>query len=321
MGYFKGESVFFHLGIEPPIINRNLTELEFGMSQFTLRDGRTLDVLDNHQDSRDAIIFHHGTPGNSTTWGAWLAELDKGGVRAFAASRPGYAASDRHRGRRVLDVVDDLSQYLDAHEIRRFVSLGWSGGGPHALAMSLDPRCVGVITLAGVGQYGQSDLDFLAGMGPENIEEFGFSLKGEEKLRNWMNQNAIAMKEVTGEDLRQAFGGLIGEADREVLAGVYAENMASDMRRALAHGFDGWIDDDLAFVNDWGFEVGAINAPVQIWQGDDDLMVPHSHSSWLAKKIPNAELHIISGEGHISLTVNYREKIFAHAFKFLNERL
>lgn len=279
------------------------------MSQFLLRDGRTLDLLDNHHMSDSAVVFHHGTPGNSTSWREWIEELSGGQMRAIAASRPGYGQSDRHQGRKVVDVVDDLSQVLDQFEVTKFVSVGWSGGGPHALAMSLDKRCAGVITLAGVGQYGQPDLDFLAGMGPENIEEFGVCLKGEHPLRDWMNANAVGMQHVTGAGLREAFGGLIGKADKEVLDGDFAEEMAAGMRRALSHGFDGWIDDDLAFVQEWGFDLSAINIPVLLWQGDDDLMVPHSHSRWLASKIPTAQLNFIPENGHISLIVKHRGEI------------
>ncbi len=279
------------------------------MSQFLLRDGRTLDLLDNHHKSDSAVLFHHGTPGNSTSWRDWIEELSGSQIRAIAASRPGYGQSDRCQGRKVVDVVDDLSQVLDQYEIKKFVSVGWSGGGPHALAMSLDKRCAGVITLAGVGQYGQPDLDFLDGMGPENVEEFGVSLKGEGPLRDWMNANAVGMQHVSGEGLREAFGGLIGKADKEVLDGDFAEEMAAGMRRALSHGFDGWIDDDLAFVQEWGFDLGAINIPVLLWQGDDDFMVPHSHSRWLASKIPTAQLNFIPENGHISLIVKHRDKI------------
>lgn len=279
------------------------------MSQFLLRDGRTLDLLDNHHKSDSAVLFHHGTPGNSTSWREWIEELSGGQMRAIAASRPGYGQSDRHQGRKIVDVVDDLSQVLDQFEVTKFVSVGWSGGGPHALAMSLDKRCAGVITLAGVGQYGQPDLDFLNGMGPENIEEFGIALKGEGPLRDWMNANAVGMQHVTGAGLREAFGGLIGKADKEVLDGDFAEEMAAGMRRALSRGFDGWIDDDLAFVQEWGFDLGAINIPVLLWQGDDDFMVPHSHSRWLASKIPTAQLNFIPDNGHISLIVKHRDEI------------
>lgn len=288
------------------------------MSQFLLRDGRTLDLLDNHHKSESAVLFHHGTPGNSTTWSQWVGEFSGDSVRAIAASRPGYGQSDRSAGRKVVDVVNDLSQLLDQFEIEKFVSVGWSGGGPHALAMSLDKRCAGVITLAGVGKYDQSDLDFLDGMGPENIEEFGVALQGEESLRSWMNANALGMQQVTGPGLREAFGGLVGRADKEVLAGDFAEEMAAGMRRALSRGFDGWIDDDLAFIQEWGFDLSGITVPVQVWQGDDDFMVPHSHSRWLASNIPNAELKFVPENGHISLVVNYREEILKKIGRFLH---
>lgn len=279
------------------------------MSQILLRDGRTLDLLDNHHTSDTAVVFHHGTPGNSTSWRQWIDQLSGSDLTAFAASRPGYGQSERLRGRRVVDVVDDLAQVLDQREIAKFVSVGWSGGGPHALAMSLDPRCVGVISLAGVGQYGTPDLDFLAGMGPENIEEFTIADEGEAPLREWMNLNAVGMQQATGSGLRAAFGGLIGKADTEVLAGDFAEDMAAGFRRALSHGFDGWIDDDLAFVQEWGFDLSAINIPVFLWQGNDDFMVPHTHSRWLASKIPTAQLNFIPENGHISLIVKHRDEI------------
>ena len=279
------------------------------MSQFLLKDGRTLDLLDNHHDSKYAILFHHGTPGDSTIWQDWHEELTSQALRTISVGRPGYSLSDRNRGRRVVDACADHQEILDKFGIEHFVSIGWSGGGPHALATSLDPRCRGIISLAGVGQYGQSDLNFLEGMGPENHDEFGAALKGEDALREWMNVNALAMKNVTGNELRDSLGGLIGDADKEVLAGEFADDMAARMRRGLGHGFDGWIDDDLAFVQDWGFDLGHITVPVQIWQGDDDFMVPQSHSRWLGSKIPTAQVKFMSGEGHISLGVKHRHQI------------
>lgn len=287
------------------------------MSQFQLRDGRTLDLLDNHHDSKNAILFHHGTPGDATMWRDWHDDLASTSLRTISVSRPGYSLSNRNKGRRVVDAHTDHREILDQFEIENFVSLGWSGGGPHALATSLDPRCRGVISLAGVGQFGQSDLDFLEGMGPENRDEFGVAQEGEVALREWMNVNAAAMQQVDGDGLRDAFGGLIGDADKEVLAGVFADDMAAAMRRGLSHGFDGWIDDDLAFVEPWGFDLHHFSVPVQLWQGGDDFMVPHSHSRWLASKIPDAEVKFIKAEGHISLGVKHRYDIVTQLKGFL----
>ncbi len=287
------------------------------MPQFKLKDGRELEILDNGINSDSAIVFHHGTPGHASMWTDWLESAASAGIRAIAYSRAGYGTSDRHPGRSVISINSDIAQILDGKNIDKFVSIGWSGGGPHCLANTLEPRNVGAISLAGVGAYGVDDLDFLEGMGPENHDEFGAALKGEAVIDKWMQDNAGSMKSVTGAEIREAFGGLIGDADKAVLEGEAADHMAASMRSALAVSFDGWIDDDLVFIKPWGFDLRSITKPVFIWQGDDDFMVPHAHSYWLEKHIPTATLSFKSGEGHISLGIKYRTEILAQAQSLL----
>jgi len=164
--------------------------------------------------------------------------------------------------------------------------------------------------------YGTSDRNFgrsVLSMGPENHDEFGAALLGEAVLDAWMNANAGSMKNVTGAEIKEAFGGLIGDADKAVIEGDFADQMAATMRSGLAVSFDGWIDDDLAFVRPWGFNLREISKPVFIWQGDDDFMVPHAHSKWLAEHIPGSQLKFVPGHGHISLVEKYRSEILNQA--------
>ena len=287
------------------------------MPQFKLKDGRELEILDNGINSDTAIIFHHGTPDHASTWGDWLEDAATLGIRAISYSRAGYGTSDRNPGRSVISVNNDIAQILDAKNITKFVSIGQSGGGPHSLANAFEPRNVGAISLAGVGAFGAEDLNFLEGMGPENHDEFGAAVKGEASIEEWMNRNAGAFKDVTGADIIEAFGGLLGDADKAALAAGGAEKMAASTRSGLAVSFDGWIDDDLVFVKPWGFDLAAITKPVFLWQGDDDFMVPHAHSYWLEKHIPTAKLTFKAGEGHISLGIKYRSEILAQAQELL----
>lgn len=282
---------------------------------FKLSDGRALDYISNDVDSQVGILFHHGTPGECTGWQKWFGELTQ--IKAVAASRPGYGLSDRRKSRTVASDSEDQNELLDFLGIKKFVSIGWSGGGPHAINMTRNSNCVGAITLAGVGEWGNPDLDFLAGMGPENHEEFGAAVSGEQDIERWMQNNFETFKNVKGSDLIESFGGLIGDADKRALTPDVAEADASSYRRALSMGYYGWMDDDLAFVQPFGFKSSEVNKPVLVWQGDDDFMVPKAHSEWLAKHIPTAKLNCVPGHGHISLGESYRSEILIQAKRLL----
>ena len=285
------------------------------MSILKLRDGRALDYITNESGNASAILFHHGTPGECTGWQTWFDEIN--GVKAIAASRPGYGLSDRNKGRTVARDLDDLSELLEFLKVESFVSVGWSGGGPHAINMTRHSLCKGAITLAGVGEWGNSDLNFLDGMGPENHDEFGAALAGEVQIEDWMKRNSPGMKNISGPDLVAAFGGLIGDSDKKALTADVADVYAASFRRALSVSYYGWLDDDLAFVQKFGFDLAKVNKPILVWQGNDDFMVPKSHSEWLAKHIPTAKLNFVPGHGHISLGEDYRSEIIAQALNLL----
>ena len=112
-------------------------------------------------------------------------------------------------------------------------------------------------------------------------------------------------------------GVMVGDADKRALTEEVAEANAATLRRALDKSFTGWIDDDLAFVQDFGFDISKINKPVVLWQGDDDFMVPKAHSEWLAKHIPGSQLRFVPGHGHISLGEEFRPKIIEDALSYL----
>ena len=280
---------------------------------LTRADGRVVEVFLGGDPAGYPLVMHHGTPADPTTFADWHEPCQARGIRLICASRPGYAASTHIVGRSVAQVAADTSAILDWLGHTRFMTAGWSGGGPHALACAalLADRYAAAATLAGVGPFGADDLDFLAGMGPENVAEFGATRKGEETLRLWMQENAEPFRTVTGEELAEAFGGLVPDVDKDVLVGGYANLFAAVIRRSLEHGFDGWIDDDLAFTQPWGFSVGDIHVPVTVWQGELDLAVPLAHGRWLLGTIPGALGRIVAGHGHFSLVTRYRDEVLA----------
>jgi pimeloyl-ACP methyl ester carboxylesterase len=231
-------------------------------------------------------------------------EAAEHGVRLVTYSRAGYSDSTRNPGRRVVDVVGDVEQVMDQLGADRFLVAGKSGGGPHALATGavLGDRVAGVCCIAGVGPYGTSTLDFLDGMGSENIVEFDNALAGEATLRPYLDGERASLMDADVPGMIQVMRTVLPQVDVDVLTDEYGEDTLWAFQEGLRLGVDGWVDDDLAFTQDWGFELSSIAVPTFIWQGSADLMVPFAHGEWLAAAVPGAVAHLEQGAGHLSIS-------------------
>lgn len=253
-----------------------------------------------------ALVSHQGTPGPPIRNPKQDDMIRDHGLRSIIYARPGYSGSTRQAGRRVADAAHDTAAVLDALGVEAFVTIGYSGGGPHALACAavLPDRCLAAATVAGTAPYEVDGLDWLAGMAEENIVEFGKALEGDSALRDFLMHDLPQFAEVTAEDIIEALGGLVSEVDKAAMTTEVAAIAAKAFRRVAVDGLDGWIDDDLAFTLPWGFDVAEIGVPVSVWQGDQDMMVPLAHGRWLASNVGGANAHLLDGEGHISLGEN-----------------
>lgn len=280
------------------------------LTHITLRDGRRLDLLVSGPANALPFVFHHGTPGAGVAIRAMERAVHARGLRFVTASRPGYGDSTRRPGRRVVDVVDDTASVLEALGADRCIIAGMSGGGPHALACAARlPGVVATVVLAGVAPYGASGLDWLAGMGEDNVAEFSAALAGEGPLRTLLDAQLDDLRQVDAAGIVTSLANLLPAVDRAVLTDEFGDDMAISFREALREGVDGWCDDDLAFVSPWGFELAEVTVPTMIWQGSEDLMVPYAHGQWLAAQLPGASVHLEPGEGHLSLGVGAIDRI------------
>jgi pimeloyl-ACP methyl ester carboxylesterase len=264
-----------------------------------LPDGRSLEVHELGDPGGFPVVFHHGTPGSGTIYPRWATP----GVRVIAYDRAGYGASTRKPGRAVVDVVADVTAVADALELEQFATWGLSGGGPHSLACAAlcDERLVAAATLAGVGPWNADGLDWLAGMGEGNLKEFELVLAGEDALRPALERDRSSLLAVTAEQLRDEMAPHLSPTDSEALTAGLAEYFHANMHHGIGETADGWIDDNLAFVKPWGFELAAIARPVLVVQGGDDLMVPRQHGEWLAANVPGSESRIDDAHGHLTL--------------------
>ena len=268
-----------------------------------LSDGRDLEYARNAVVSSSAVVFHQGTLADLTVWESWLAELETRGVGAVAFNRSGYANSSPKPGRRTLDVGRDVAELADVLGLTDFVSVGWSGGGSHALATGLDPRCRGVVTLAGIAPYGQDDLDFYEGLKSDDVAEYRAALRSVDELIELMN--------------RPGHGQEWCEPDARALASPEMAELLAASATCTSFGLECLSDDYSAYLSPWGFDVADLTVPVEVFQGDLDENVPIGHARWLVGHIPAARLHLYPGEGHLSLVARHREDIVRCALSLL----
>ncbi|MCW3065926.1 MAG: Hydrolase, alpha/beta hydrolase fold domain protein [Solirubrobacterales bacterium] len=254
-----------------------------------LDDGRTLRVYDSGgADAGHAfpLMWHHGSPQTGAPLEPLLSAAASRGIRLLSYGRPGYGGSTPHPGRTVASAAADVAQVADALGVSRFAVMGASGGGPHALACValLGGRVTGAVCLAGLAPFTE-DFDWFAGMAS------GGGLRAA----------------VAGREARARFAAsdefdetIFTQADWAALSGTWA-SLAADAGRAAAAGPDGLVDDDVAYVTPWGFDVTQIDAPVLLVQGGEDRIVPPAHANWLMRNCPKPELWLRPHDGHVSI--------------------
>ena len=270
-------------------------------------DGRDLEVLVTGPADGLPLVFHHGTPQAAVPFGILERPAAERGLRTISYSRPGYGRSTRRSdGATTATVADDAADtvaVLDALGHDTFVTLGWSGGGPRALACAalLSGRCLAATSGVGIAPADAEGFDHTAGMGPENVAEFAAMAEGSEALTAFLEEHGTPLFSATADDIAREMGGLLPPVDQAAMTGELAEYLSASSRHAGAQGIIGWHDDDLTLIRPWGFDVRAVQVPVAVWQGSEDLMVPFAHGQWLAANVAGAQAHLTEGQGHVSL--------------------
>jgi pimeloyl-ACP methyl ester carboxylesterase len=203
----------------------------------------------------------------------------------------------------VVDCVGDVAAIADELGIDRFAVSGGSGGGPHALAVSarLPERVTRVACVVGGAPYDAEGLDWFAGMDPINVREFGWALAGEDTLAGELERKAQEWLAKAEHGPTAVFEDVdLSESDRVVLDDPgFRRTFRAATLEMFAQGYWGWVEDDLAFVKPWGFDVGELRVPVEIRYGITDVLVPAAHGEWLATHVPDAEVVIDEHGGHL----------------------
>jgi pimeloyl-ACP methyl ester carboxylesterase len=260
-----------------------------------LPDGRVLSWSELGAEASENVLVHeHGTGGSRLELAIYddvFASLD---LRVIAPERRGYGYSTGGGEPRVIgDWPSDVEYLLRRLDVDEFAVSGFSGGGPHALAVAaspvLGPRVSRVLLRACLapGQPPRSPYDV-------EIRQRAHQASWAEFL-NWFDPSR-------GPDL--------APADVEAFADPsFAKAAMSTLAEATRQGNLGAAGDQWAFARSWGFEMDRIEQPVDVWHGDEDRSVPVSHAHVLGEMLPNARVRTLAGEGHLSIALSVPNQV------------
>jgi pimeloyl-ACP methyl ester carboxylesterase len=275
---------------------------------LTLRDGRALGYAEYGDPEGTPGFYFHGHPGSRLEARLAHDAARNGGVRVIALDRPGYGRSDFQAGRGILDWPKDVAEVADALGIDTFAVLGASGGGPYALACgrALPERVTRVGVVSGVGPYGAPGVT--AGMRWQN--RVGFQLGARFPFLAGLIMRSMA-RQVRRDPNRvvDAVARAMSGADAETVRRPEVRRvLAEDIAEAFRHGHAGAALDVVLLGRPWGFELRDISTPVNLWQGESDVLVPPAMGRHMAAQLPDCRACYFPGEGHL-LVIDHMAEI------------
>lgn len=254
--------------------------------------------------SGDPVVAMHGTPACGAGF-AWAHERARArGIRLLAPDRPGVGDSDRWRpglGASVRSYPTELRGFADALDLATFAVIGYSGGGPYALAAAhaLADRVRAAAIVSGSGQVGVW----------ASVDDFEPTDRVLTRLSQRLPRLAGATLQIGVRASRVApktslrFGRIeMSAADRAVMEKFPSAKAALALfTQSCRRGAAGVVDDYAALGRPWGFDVEEIRVPVHCWHASADPIVPMHHSEELVRRIPGAQFSQWDGEGHLAI--------------------
>jgi pimeloyl-ACP methyl ester carboxylesterase len=268
-----------------------------------LADGRRITVAEWGDPDGRPVFLLHGMPGSRRMCpDATVTAAAR--VRLIAPDRPGYGGSDPAPGRTVADGAADVAELATQLGVDRFSVVGWSSGGPYALAVAaLHPDRVEAVALVAAVAPADEFPALNDGL-PERIRERVARIRAgdptipaelESRIQPYVDRpDSILEGDGTGDAIRN------DPAVQAALATMFEE--------ALRQGPAGWRDDWIAEDRPWGFRLRDVQRPVDIWWGDADTLTPPAHTNALEEGLAKAaRLHVIPGAGHLVVATHWRE--------------
>lgn len=272
------------------------------LQKLRLADGRELAWYEYGDPDGVPCLYVTGTPASGVIGSLFDDRARRAGVRWISVDKPGYGHSSYHEARRLADWPRDVAALADHLGLGRFAGVGESGGGPHVLAMAhgLGPRLTVAVSLAGMGPGHEAWVR--KGMKPLNRQLFWLAQHAPWLLRWPLGAMARALENPQTQqrwlDKQLKVAPPCDRAVMERNPQMLPQTMQA-FRLAFREGPRGAAQELAIFGRPWGFALGDIRAPVEVWHGSEDVNVPVEIARRVAEQIPGCTLRVFEGQGHV----------------------
>jgi pimeloyl-ACP methyl ester carboxylesterase len=264
-----------------------------------LQDGRQMAYCEWGDLGGAPVVLLHGTPGSRLLCPDDEA-TEAAGVRLLTMDRPGYGLSGPRPGRTLLNWADDFVELAGRLDLPPCPVVGWSGGGPYALALGF--RLPDRVTRLGLAAA-SGPMDPIPGI----LDTIGFSAgyrAAFELLRRDHAAGVAAFEKhrawYSGDGWETMFDESWGAADDRLLAEAATLSAIKTLvREGARQGPGGFVADAVAECLPWSFSATEIMQPVHIWCGEADGVDVKMTADYLAGAIPHATLVMYPDEGHL----------------------
>lgn len=275
-------------------------------SSVRLGDGRRVAWREYGKSSGPAVFALHGLPGSRLKFSACDAPASRSGLRIIAPDRWGYGSTDPHPDPSLQAFADDIAAVADHLGLAQFAVMGVSAGGPYAAAVAaaLSGRVTAAALVSPVGPIaGERDI----GIGAFHRFCFGPLARSPLALRSVFAPYRRLMLSNPSAGLAISMA-RIPAADRRILATAGVRDRLCDtFEEGVKPGVGGLCTDMAIFGRSWDVDLSQSRAPARVWIGDADRNVPIEAAKGLAKKLPQCEVVILNGEGHLWVALHYAD--------------
>jgi pimeloyl-ACP methyl ester carboxylesterase len=274
---------------------------------FRLSDGRTLGYAEQGDSDGAPILLFHGIPGSRLIRHPDGEIARRLGVRLFTFDRPGIGLSSPQPGRRMLDWPRDVAEFADAQGLDRFTVMGWSGGGPYALATAheLPDRVAHVVLVASVTPLA----------GTEFTRELSPDLRRRARVGSllpWFvhavvvrDARVFARNPVRAIEREFEKG---PECDRRILDDPsLKQNWIDSRHETYRQGTRGIYAEALLYLRPWGFDPANVRAPITVWHGESDETLSPAMGRHFADALAGSDATFVPGEGHMVCLTRWEE--------------